>query len=122
MTQRPPLDGLARKLLHAVLLLAGWIVFFWFWWHVATTQEINTRQAVLLIGASLLMLPLVTLAWVMHNRNIFKLKGPRTGMREVRTDYRTDWEGRAVQADWAGLKTARIVTIEVNESGKHYRP
>lgn len=120
--QRPPLKGVGRRLLHALLLLAGWMLFFWFWWHVVTTQEIDSRQVMLLIGGAVLLLPLLTLMWVLHNRNIFKLKGPRTCVRVVQEDYRADWEGRAVHADWAGLKSARVVTIEVDESGKHYRP
>lgn len=120
--RRQPLPKAWQKPLHLVLVVAGWALFAWFWWHVLATQRINPHDIAILIAGSLLFLPILTLAWVLHNRNIYRLKGPRTTVRQIAETYAKDWEGKQVHASWADLKTVRIVNIDVDESGKHYRP
>lgn len=118
--RRQPLPKAWQKLLHLLLNLLGWVLFVGFWWHVLTTQEIDPRSILILIVGSLLVLPMVTLIWVLHNRGIHLRKGPRTSVRQVEELYAADWEGRRVHADWPVLKQARVVTISVDETGKHF--
>ncbi|NWG38615.1 MAG: hypothetical protein HXY27_01410 [Hydrogenophilaceae bacterium] len=118
--RRQPLPKAWQKPLHVVLNLLGWILFIWFWWHVLSTQEINPRPVSLLIMGSLLVLPLVTLLWVMHNRGIHFRKGPRTSVRQVEERYTSDWEGRTVHADWETLRQAKVIRISIDDKGKHF--
>jgi hypothetical protein len=119
--QRKPLPRLWQKPVHALLILLGWLVFAGFWWHVLATQRIDPRDVFLLIAGSLLIVPAVTLSWVVHNRNIHRRKGPRTRVRQVEEAYAQDWAGSPIHADWAALKRARVVTIQVDGAGKHFR-
>lgn len=118
--RRQPLPKAWQKPLHLGLNLFGWLLFMWFWWHVLTTQEVNPRTVSLLIMGSLLVLPFVTLAWVIHNRGIYLRKGPRTTVRQVEEQYDADWEGRVVHADWDALRQARSITISIDDKSKHF--
>ena len=116
---RPRLRG-AQWLIHAVLLLLGWVGFVWMWWQVAG-RPWDSADLVVLIAASLIALPTVTLLWVVHNIALHRRKGPRTHSAVVFADYPNDWNGREVKADWAAVRAARIVVIEVVDGAKHYR-
>jgi hypothetical protein len=52
---------------------------------------------------------------------IYKRKGPRKGMREVKPVYDVDWTGREITADWDALSRSRVIVIEIDEFGKSYR-
>lgn len=118
--QRRPLKGWLRKLVHGLALIAGWLLFFGFWWHVLTTQSFSRQEITLLIVGSLIVLPAVTLYWVLHNRAIYKSKGPRRQVRVVEESYPHDWEGRQTVADWAVLKDARSILVRVESEQKVY--
>jgi hypothetical protein len=102
-------------------LIAGWLLFFGFWWHVLTTQSISHREIVLLIAGSLILFPLLTLYWVLHNRAIFKVKGPRRQVRVVEEQYSRDWEGRNMVGEWSALRAARSIVVLVDSENKVYR-
>lgn len=110
----------AREILQVLIVASGWIGFVWLWVLVGRQPWDSSRLVWLIVG-SLVVLPLVTLAWVIHNRAIFRRKGERLGVPVADYSYRNDWHGRRVDADWAGLRGSRFVTIGVEGEAKVYR-
>lgn len=104
-----------------VLIVAlGWIGFVWLWVLVGRQPWDSSRLMWLIVG-SVVVLPIVTLAWVIHNRAIFRRKGDRLGVPVADFSYRNDWHGRRVDADWATLRASRFITIDVEGDVKAYR-
>lgn len=115
-----PLRGWSQRLLHLAALVVGWGLFFW-GWHDVLGQQWNTTALVWLIVGSLVLLPAMTIAWVLHNVGIHRRKGPRTGVRKVDETYRHDWNGREIAADFTALARANVVVIDVEGKRKVYR-
>jgi hypothetical protein len=115
-----PLRGWPQRLLHLAALAVGWGLFFWAW-HDVLDQHWETEFLTWLVTGSLVVLPLLTTAWVLHNVGIHRRKGPRTGVRKVDETYRHDWNGREVAADFAALARASVVVIDVDGKRKVYR-
>lgn len=121
MSARPPRPalGLWRRLGQALVVALGWLGFVWMWIDVAQ-RPWEVRGLIWLIGGSIVLLPLVTLYWVWHNRSIYRRKGPRRGAAAVDESYLRDWNGRTVQADWPVLRHARSITVQLQGEVKHY--
>ena len=115
-----PLRGWPQRLLHLALLVVGWGLFFW-GWHDVLGQHWDTTALVWLIVGSLVLLPAMTIAWVLHNVGIHRRKGPRTGLRKVDETYWHDWNGREISADFAALARSNVVVIDVEGKRKVYR-
>ena len=120
----PPTEASpARKVLHVLITLAGWLLFLYWWWlvfHRVSGQEV--RFTALFIALSLACIVLVTLAWAWHNLRIFKRRGPRTHLRETKPDFSHDGVGRTVSYPDGGLdiKIAPVVRIRFIEGEKRY--
>lgn len=117
--QREPLRGGWQRLLHLVGLLAGWAVFF-YWWYLVAVGDWDETDVALIILVTLVVSPALTVAWVMHNRGIFRRKGPRMDLPRVDLGYAQDWNGRKVQADWARLHEASVIAVTVDGPHKRY--
>lgn len=115
-----PLRSWPQRLLHLIALVVGWALFFWGWYDVLG-QLWDTTALVWLIVGSLVLLPLMTVAWVLHNVGIHRRKGPRTGVRKVDETYQHDWNGREIAADFAALARASVIVIDVEGKRKVYR-
>lgn len=115
-----PLRGWPQRLLHLAALVVGWGLFFWAWYDVLG-QPWNTEYLTWLIAGSLVILPSLTIAWVLHNVGIHHRKGPRKGARGVDETYRHDWNGRKISADLPALASAGIVVIDIEGDRKVYR-
>lgn len=109
-----------REILQVLIVALGWIGFVWLWVLVGR-QTWETSRLIWLIVGSLVVLPVLTLGWVIHNRAIFRRKGERRGVPATDFSYRTDWHGRRVDADWDALRASRFVTISVEGAVKAYR-
>lgn len=109
-----------RTLIHLPWVVGGWIGFVWLWLLVAA-QPWESQRLLWLIVASTLILPLLTGAWVVHNRSIHRRKGERRAVAPANTAYTHDWHGRSVQADWAQLQASRFVMISIDGECKVYR-
>lgn len=118
---RDRLPGWPQRLLHVVLLVGGWALFF-YWWYLVAVRDWNRTLIALIILVTLLVAPAVTLGWVAHNLNIFRRKGPRLGAPQVSFDYERDWNGREVVADWKALADEGVVVVGVDEGRKRYSP
>jgi hypothetical protein len=115
-----PLRGWTRRLLHLAALAVGWGLFFWAWNDVLG-QHWETEFLMWLVAGSVVILPLVTTAWILHNVKIFRRKGPRMASRKVEETYLHDWNGREISADFAALARAAVVVIDVEGKRKVYR-
>jgi hypothetical protein len=108
-----------RTAIHLLVVVIGWVGFVWMWLLVAARPWESQRLVWLILG-SLLVLPLITGAWVLHNRSIHRRKGDRRAVPVVEAAYTHDWHGRSVQADWAVLQRCRIVLISPDAAHKRY--
>lgn len=115
---RPP-RGL-RRLAHALAIVAGWALFFWGWQRVLASSPDFAELRLLMIGAAIVV-PVVTVSWILHNRGIHRRKGPRRSVAEAHLDYRVDFHGREVLADWAALARAQRVDIVIDGAFKRYQ-
>lgn len=123
---QPPTEASAwRRVLHACVALAGWILFVW-WWAVVlgTVSPTTVKLTALFIGVALAFIVLLTVAWTLHNIQIFRRKGPRTQVRSVPLPFARDRLGRsvAVKGATSQLPTAPIVVVRLEHEGKVYRP
>lgn len=114
------LRGGLQRAAHLVGIVAGWVLFFW-GWHTVLARPWDSDSLVLLILGSLVVLPLLTLLWILHNRRIHRIRGPRKTVPAAADDYAHDWNGREVQADWAALADARTIVVHVEGVRKIYR-
>jgi hypothetical protein len=111
-----PLEPLNR-LLHLLVVVLGWVGFAWMW-VLVSARPWESDRLLWLIAGSLLIVPLLTGAWVVHNRSIHRRKGERRAVTDVALNYAHDWHGRAVQADWASLQRSRVVLVSVEGERK----
>lgn len=117
--QAPERLPVRRQVAHATLIVLGWVLFAWSWQRVTAARPEAGELRVLMLGA-LVLVPVLTLGWVMHNLGIYRRKGPRRSVRQTDRPYRQDFNGRRIDADWAALGTARRVVIELDGDAKRY--
>lgn len=108
-----------RRLQHLLLIGGGWWLFVWSWLRVtADRPEIGELRVLLL--AAVLVVPVLTLWWVVHNVGIYRRKGPRKAVTPVAAQYTQDFNGRRIDADWTYLSRARRIDIVVAGGHKHF--
>ena len=114
-----------RRVFHTLIAAAGWAVFA-YWWTIVVgrVSPHEVRFTVLFVLGSFVLCILVTGAWVLHNLSIFRRRGPRTKLREVKLDYSRDPLGRTVrfEAPPAALLETPVVRTLVDRDNKSYRP
>lgn len=101
-------------LTHIVFIVLGWVLFAWSW-IIVLSRPIQTGNLWWLMGAASVLLPLITLAWIIHNVGINKRKGPRRAGRATPLVYEVDFHGRRIVADWNLLRTARTIEIGLGD-------
>ena len=79
------------------------------------TAELRTLLAMALVVVSVL-----TLAWVAHNVGIHRRKGPRRSVPAVHVRHEADFNGRRLDADWAALASARRIDIVLDGDRKRF--
>lgn len=119
-TSRPGLAGPAHVFFHVLVVVLGWGIFGWSWWTVVSNQPFHPTVLTTLIVLSIVIVPLVTLYWVVHNREIYIQKGPRQGRRSLPDTYPQDWTGRWVHAQFETLRHARRVIINSTSDDKYF--
>lgn len=117
---RPGLAGPVHVFLHILVVVIGWGIFGWSWWTVGSHQPFHPAVLATLIVLSIVIVPLVTLYWVVHNREIYIRKGQRRGSRSVPESYPQDWSGRWVHAQFETLRHARRVVINSTSDDKYF--
>lgn len=108
-------------LMHAIFIALGWILFAWSW-VLVLSRPIQTGNLWWLMGIASVLVPAITMAWIMHNVGINRRKGPRRAGRETPLVYEQDFHGHRIDADWDSLRAAQCVAIGLNDEGvKWYR-
>ena len=110
----------ATDLPGGLLVVAGWGLFVWLW-SLVIDQPYDARALRMLVAGCLVVVPVATLAWVLHNVGIHRRKGPRRNVLNIGSNYRVDFKGRRIIADWKLLDRARHVEIGVAGDLKFYR-
>lgn len=112
-------SGWVRRTVHCIAIVLGWVLFAWGWIVVTADRPDPGDLRTLLIG-SLVVLPVLTVAWVLHNVGIHRRKGPRRSVPRADMYYERDFNQREVQADWAALASAQFIDIEVDGAVKRF--
>jgi hypothetical protein len=119
--QRPALSGPLHVAWHTLLVAFGWCIFGGFWWFILLQKSHPPLSNIVwLLAGTLVLLPVVTLYWVLHNRGIYARKGPRRQVQVVETLYAQDWAGRPVRAQFDQLRQARLITIDSSNGEKRF--
>lgn len=117
---RPRKQVTIKAIFHALIALAGWALFI-YWWNRVIPQ-IDSRDAavaLVFIGATVLATVLVTLLWIRYNIGIFRRKGPRTRLVRAAENRETDFLGRTIVRS-GPLKTASLVVVSVDGKAKKF--
>jgi len=109
-----------RRLAHGLAIVAGWVLFFWGWQRVLAATTDFSELRLLMIGAAIVV-PVVTVSWILHNQGIHRRKGPRRHVPVATLAYRMDFNGREIVADFRALAEARRVDVVVDGALKTYR-
>ena len=119
--QRPALSGALHVVAHVLLVACGWLLFAGFWWLVMAQESHAVSNIIWLLASALVLLPIVTLYWVLHNRGIYARKGPRRQVQVFEKAYTHDWTGRAVHAMFDQLRQAPRIIIHSSQDEKHFQ-
>ena len=99
----------------------GWVIFVWAWIHVSHRTSLATLLwGVAAVAVVTLVALSVTVWWVVHNLRIHRRKGPRTSVPIAMPDYRSDFLGRSLDADWSLLRRSSVVVVRVDDQGKRF--
>ncbi len=107
-------------MVHGLAIVAGWLLFFWGWHRVLSGTPDFSELRLLMIGAAIVV-PVVTLSWILHNRGIHRRKGPRRSVPAATLAYGVDFNGREIVADFRSLARAQRVRIFIDGSRKLYQ-
>jgi len=113
------LQGRWRIAAHVALVATGWLGFGWLW-SLVLVRPWDSADLWLLVLGTLLIVPLLTLAWVAHNVALHRRRGPRRRVPAATLHYAQDFNGRAVVADFEALQLQAQVVIEVDGARKLY--
>jgi hypothetical protein len=106
----------ARRVVFGVL---AWVALALAWWVVLQRDPRTWLVQLAVPVVSLVVVTVLTLAWVRHNLGIYQRKGPRRGLPAVDAPWTEDSLGRRlVLAD--GLAAARVVRLDLRDDVKHY--
>ena len=112
---------LGRLILHSIVLVLGWIIFFVFTYTSILHGDAPTFRFIgiyMFICAT--VIPLFTYLWIRHNVHIYKHKGPRHHIPDIEESYVKDWFGMPIVADREKIKTASKITINLSDGKKIY--
>jgi hypothetical protein len=119
-----PKDAISiRALAQLVFVVIGWFVFVWAWVSVMrfTAPETAVVTAILL-AALAAVIEAINLLWIGHNASIFKKKGPRKSVPQVRYESQQDFLGRRQAADWPNLQREALIIVGFDDERKVFTP
>lgn len=117
MTGRPGLNNNAQRIVHGIVIVAGWYGFFYLWAKVLG-RPWDSALLVALVLVGLLLVPLLHYLWIAHNKAIYRAKGPRKSVPAFDDDIRNDWLGRRYVADRTALRRAVVLVVQVERNSK----
>ena len=113
----PPGALRARRV---VLGVISWVVLGLAWWSVLSRDARSWLPDLLVPAVTLVVIPVVTLAWVRHNLGIYQRKGPRRSALRVEAPWSQDSLGRELTFA-PDVPDARVVLVELDGAVKAYR-
>ncbi len=119
----PTRGGPARRAFHALLALAGWVLFVYWWWLVfRRVSAAEIRFTLLFIAIALAAIVALTAAWAIHNVWIYRRRGPRRSVKAVDEDFARDTVGREVLLPTVPeiCRVAAVVSVRVRHGAKVY--
>ncbi len=112
-----------RGLVQLVLVVIGWCLFLWAWISVMRFTALETVVAtIVLLAALAVVIEAINLLWIWHNVNIFKKKGPRKSVPQVRYESQRDFLGRRQVADWQKLPGEALIIVSFDDKRKIFTP
>ena len=105
-----------QRAFHAILSIAGWILFGWFWWTVFARPIDRTALYTFgLLLVALVAIVVIHLIWVRFNLDLYRTRGQRTQVRQVAFTATADCLGRTFEgADWDRLRRAASIEVTVD--------
>ncbi len=120
---RPGSATSIRALVQLVLIVIGWFLFFWAWGSVMRfTAPETVLVTIILLAALAAVILVINLLWIRHNVNIFKKKGPRKSVPQVRYEFQRDFLGRKQVADWQNLQGEALIIVGFDDERKVFTP
>ncbi len=120
---RPRSGTSIRALVQLVLVGIGWCLFLWAWVSVMRFTALETVVAtIVLLAALAVVIEAINLLWIWHNVNIFKKKGPRKSVPQVRYESQWDFLGRQQAADWQKLRGEALIIVGFDDKRKIFTP
>ena len=98
----------------------SWVVLGAAWYGVLHRDSRTWLPQLLVPAASLVVVTVLTLAWVRHNLGIYERKGPRRGVPQADAPWTEDSLGRRLELPDEVLG-ARLVRVDVDGGVKRYR-
>jgi hypothetical protein len=112
-----------RSFLQWVTVSAGWAAFGWSWVRVAGETPASTMiWSIAAIAIIAIVIVSTTLGWIAHNLRIYRRKGPRRAVPQVQREFKRDFLGRELNADWLALYDAALIAVVVVEDRKSFEP
>lgn len=110
--------NLWKRFHHSFLAGICWAIYilslFFVTWHGLEVYS----GAIIILGIELFLLLSVTISWVFHRLRLHRKFGHRTNVLHTEWDYKVDWLGYKVKADFIELKKSKIITITCDDSKK----
>lgn len=101
----------------------GWALFLLAWVSaMRQTQPMTIFVTLAVLLTCAIAIESVTLYWISHNVNIFRKKGPRKSLANVDHEFRRDFVGRELEADWERLREEGVILISQDEEHKTFVP
>lgn len=105
-----------RRLVYGVV---AWVVLGLAWWDVLRRDARTWLPELLVPAVSLVVVFVVTLVWVRHNRGIYRRKGPRQGLPGVDEPWVVDSLGRRLELA-PDASDAAVVRVVLEGDVKRY--
>lgn len=105
------------------MALCGWGLFLYWWWLVfQRVSRTEIAYTAVFFAATTAIVITATALWSLHNKRLYRRKGPRTKVRPVREDYSRDTLMRTVSlpGETEKVKRGDVVRVQVRENQKVY--
>ena len=111
------------RALHALIALAGWVLFIYWWWLVfrhVSSHEI--RFTLIFLAVAAVVIVAVTTVWVFHNRSLFRRRNARVRAIEASAAVKVDAVGRRVRfaEPRQTLAQSALVRVQMEQGEKVY--
>lgn len=105
-----------------MLGLASWALFALAWWRVIDLGAAVSSVTIAGVALTAVLVLVIDMWWIRHNRGIYRRKGPRRGRPQVDLAFERDSLGRTLEIPFEALTTAEVSLTVTVDGKKVYRP